>query len=132
METPMPRLFAIVLATASVAASAQNPSHAQVVQVTLADYRFVPPTIQLPAGKAVILRLRNAAEQPHEFAAPEFFRAAMVRAADTKSINKEGEAEVEPGKQVDIMLVAKAGTYHLQCNKPGHNALGMHGSIVVK
>lgn len=127
----MLKLLAIALA-ASVATPVQNPGEAQVVQVTLADYKFVPPTIELPAGKAVILRLTNAADQPHEFAAPEFFRAAMVRAADMKFINKEGEAEVEPGKQVDILLVPKAGTYHLQCNKPGHNALGMHGSIVVK
>jgi uncharacterized cupredoxin-like copper-binding protein len=127
----MLKLLAIALA-ASVATPVQNPGGAQVVQVTLADYKFVPPTIELPAGKAVILRLTNAADQPHEFAAPEFFRAAMVRAADMKFINKEGEAEVEPGKQVDILLVPKAGTYHLQCNKPGHNALGMRGSIVVK
>ena len=128
----MLKLFALALAAASVAAPAQNVRGAQIVKVTLADYKFVPPTIQLPAGKAVILRLANAADQPHEFAAPEFFRAAMVRQTDMKFINKEGEAEVEPGKQVNIMLVAKAGTYHLQCNKPGHNALGMHGSIVVK
>ena len=128
----MLKLFALALAAASVAAPAHNVRGAQIVKVTLADYKFVPPTIQLPAGKAVILRLVNAADQPHEFAAPEFFRAAMVRQTDMKFINKEGEAEVEPGKQVDIMLVAKAGTYHLQCNKPGHNALGMHGSIVVK
>jgi uncharacterized cupredoxin-like copper-binding protein len=128
----MLRLLALALASASVAAPAQTVRGAEVVKVTLADYKFVPPTIHLPAGKAVILRLANAAEQPHEFAAPEFFRAAMVRAADMKFINKEGEAEVEAGKQVDILLVPKAGTYHLQCNKPGHNALGMHGSIVVK
>ena len=129
----MLKSFAILLTAAAAAgAAAPTPRGAQVVSVTLADYKFVPPTIQLPAGKAIILRLSNAAAQPHEFAAPEFFRAAMVNAADAKLINKEGEAEVEPGKQVDIMLVAKAGTYHLQCNKPGHNALGMHGTIVVK
>lgn len=128
----MLKLITIALAAASIAAPAQNVRGAQIVKVTLADYKFMPPKIQLPAGKAVILRLSNAAEQPHEFAAPEFFRAAMVRETDMKFINKEGEAEVEPGKQVDIMLVPKAGTYHLQCNKPGHNALGMHGSIVVK
>jgi len=128
----MLKLFALALAAASVAAPGQNIRGAQIVKVALVDYKFVPPTIQVPAGKAVILRLDNTAEQPHEFAAPEFFRAAMVRASDMKFINDEGEAEVEPGKQVDIMLVAKAGTYHLQCNKPGHNALGMHGSIIVK
>src|SRR5690348_9861227 len=125
MEKLMVKLFAFALAAAALAAPAQNPRSAQVVKVTLADYRFVPPTIRLAAGKAVILRLTNAAAQPHEFAAPEFFRAAAVRASDAKLVNDEGEAEVAPGKQIEIMLVPKAGTYHLQCNKPGHNALGM-------
>jgi uncharacterized cupredoxin-like copper-binding protein len=116
----------------ATAGSAQNFSKAGVVQVTLADYHFTPSTVQLPAGKPIILRLSNAAGQPHEFAAPEFFRSAAVRPADAKFINKEGEAEVAGGKRVDIALVPKAGTYHLQCNKPGHVMLGMEGTIIVK
>lgn len=130
----MLRLLALALLTAAWSSPAPAPSfdHPRIVNVTLADYRFVPPAIQLAAGLPVILRLRNTASQPHEFAAPEFFRAARVRPGDSKLVNAQGEAEVQPGKQVDIGLVPRAGTYHLQCNKPGHVALGMHGSIVVK
>ena len=100
--------------------------------VKLVDYKFEPGAIQLVAGKPAILRLTNSAQQPHEFAAPEFFASATIRRADAKSINKEGEAEVAPGRHVDIALVPRAGTYHLQCNKPGHAALGMRGTIIVK
>lgn len=123
---------AVLAAAASSSASAQNFARAPVVQVRLADFKFIPPTVQIAAGKPVILRLTNVAEQEHEFAAPQFFSASAVRPGDAKSINKEGEAEVAPGAQVDIGLVAKAGTYHLQCNKPGHAQAGMQGTIVVK
>ena len=129
----MKRLLLVAIgAAAAAAAPAQNFSGAKVVNVTLADYKFIPSSIQLQAGKAVILKLSNAAGQPHEFAAPEFFRSANIRASDAKSVNREGEAEIAGGKQVTIALVPKAGTYHLQCNKPGHLMLGMEGTIVVK
>lgn len=100
--------------------------------VELVDYKFEPRAIHLAAGKPVVLRLTNSAQQPHEFAAPEFFASATIRPSDAKSINKEGEAEVAPGQHVDIALVPKSGTYHLQCNKPGHAALGMRGTIIAK
>jgi uncharacterized cupredoxin-like copper-binding protein len=128
----MRTFLALALLATATSVPAQDFSKAAVVNVTLADYKFMPMAIQLKAGRPVILRLRNAAEQPHEFAAPDFFRNATVRAADAKSINAEGEAEVQPGKQVDIALIPKAGSYSLQCNKPGHLALGMKGSIVVR
>lgn len=113
-------------------AAAQDFGKAGGQPVTLVDYKFEPSTIHLAAGKPTILRLTNTAQQPHEFAAPEFFAGATVRQSDAKSINKEGEAEVAPGQHVDIGLVPKAGTYHLQCNKPGHAARGMQGTIIVK
>jgi uncharacterized cupredoxin-like copper-binding protein len=128
----MRKLIPLLVVALASAGSAQNFSKASVVMVTLADYHFTPPTVQLTAGKPMILRLSNAAGQPHEFAAPEFFKAARIRPADAKFINGEGEAEVLGGRQVDIALVPKAGTYHLQCNKPGHVMLGMEGTIVVK
>ena len=128
----MRKLIPLLVLAIATAGSAQSFSKATVVNVGLADYHFIPPTIQLSAGKPIILRLSNTAGQPHEFAAPEFFKAATVRPADAKFINGEGEAEVLGGKRVDIALVPKAGTYHLQCNKPGHLILGMEGTIVVK
>lgn len=112
-------------------APGQNFGKATIQEVTLADYKFNPSEIHLSAGKPAILRLKNLAAQPHEFAAPEFFASATVRPADAKFINKEGEAELPGGKQVEIGLVPKAGTYHLQCNKPGHALLGMEGTIII-
>jgi uncharacterized cupredoxin-like copper-binding protein len=128
----MLKLIPLVALAIGAAAPAQDFSRAPVVKVTLADYKFMPMNVQLSAGKPVILRLSNTAEQPHEFAAPEFFKSAMIRTSDSKFVNGEGEAELPGGKQVDIALVPKAGTYHLQCNKPGHAILGMEGSIIVR
>jgi uncharacterized cupredoxin-like copper-binding protein len=121
-------LLALSLATP---ASAQNYNGAPVTGVTLADYKFTPSTVRLRAGKPIILRLSNLADQAHEFAAPEFFANAAIRPSDAKSVNKAGEAEIEPHKRVDIGLVPKTGTYHLQCNKPGHAQLGMQGTIII-
>jgi uncharacterized cupredoxin-like copper-binding protein len=128
----MRKLIPLLVVAMATAGSAQNFSKASVVKVTLADYHFNPPTVQLSAGKPIMLRLSNTAGQPHEFAAPEFFKAATIRPADAKFINGEGEVELFGGQQLDIALVPKAGTYHLQCNKPGHVILGMQGTIVVK
>jgi uncharacterized cupredoxin-like copper-binding protein len=127
-RTFLPLLVIVLIAPAS----AQDFGKASGEPVSLADYKFEPTTIRLSAGKPAILRLTNIAQQPHEFAAPEFFANAMIRSSDAQSINKEGEAEVAPGTHVDIGLVPKAGTYHLQCNKPGHAARGMQGTIIVK
>jgi uncharacterized cupredoxin-like copper-binding protein len=126
----IPASFA-VLAAAS-AAFAQDFSAARSASVTLQDYKFVPSVIQLSAGKPVVLNLSNAADQAHEFAAPEFFRSAAIDPAGAKLVNKEGEVELEGGTKAAIRLVPKAGTYHLQCNKPGHRAMGMQGTIIVK
>lgn len=125
---PLISLLALTLPTS---ASAQNFGGAQIVSVSLADYKFTPSTIHLSAGRPIILRLSNLADQPHEFAAPEFFAKAAIRPADAKKVNKEGEAELDPHKSVDIGLVPQTGTYHLQCNKPGHAQLGMQGTIII-
>ena len=124
--------LALVAVLMIAPAAARDIGKAAEQPVSLVDYKFEPGTIHLTAGKPVILRLTNSAQQPHEFAAPGFFTGATIRPSDAKSINKEGEAEVAPGQHVDITLVPKAGTYHLQCNKPGHAALGMRGTIIVK
>jgi uncharacterized cupredoxin-like copper-binding protein len=124
--------FALLGVLMITPATARDVGNATTQPVALVDYKFEPGAIHLAGGKPVILRLTNNAHQPHEFAAPEFFASATINPEDAKSINKEGEAEVAPGRHVDIRLVAKAGTYHLQCNKPGHAALGMRGTIIVK
>jgi uncharacterized cupredoxin-like copper-binding protein len=123
--------FALLAVLMIAPAAAREIGKAAEQPVNLVDYKFEPGTIHLTAGKPIILRLTNSAQQPHEFAAPAFFTSATIRPSDAKSINKEGEAEVAPGQHVDIALVPKAGTYHLQCNKPGHAALGMRGTIIV-
>ena len=124
--------FILLAAAAIAAAPASNFTGAPVVSVALSDYRFTPPDVRLAPGKPMILRLSNSAQQPHEFAAPAFFKAATIRPGDARLINKEGEVELAPGQRVDIHLMARPGTYDLRCNKPGHAAMGMRGAILVK
>lgn len=125
------KVVPLIALTSAGSASAQNFTGAPVAEVTLADFKFNPSTIRLSAQKPIVLRLVNLADQPHEFAAPEFFANAVIRPSDTKWVNKEGEVEINPHKQVWVGLVPKAGTYHLQCNKPGHAQAGMQGTIII-
>jgi uncharacterized cupredoxin-like copper-binding protein len=127
-----PGSLALLAALTIAPAAARDLGKPAAQPVNLVDYKFEPGAIRLAAGKPAVLRLTNSAQQPHEFAAPEFFASATVRPEDEKAINKEGEVELAPSQRVDIALVPKAGTYHLQCNKPGHAALGMRGTIIVK
>jgi uncharacterized cupredoxin-like copper-binding protein len=123
---------ALLAALPIAPAAADGLARAAGQRVELVDYKFKPGGIRLAAGKLVVLRLTNSAQQAHEFAAPEFFASATIRPGYAKFINKEGEVEVASGQHVDIALVPKAGAYHLRCNKPGHAALGMVGMIVVR
>jgi uncharacterized cupredoxin-like copper-binding protein len=123
----------------NVAASAVAPppaasidwSGAEVIAVRLTDFRFQPAEIALQHGKAYKLRLENAGKELHEFTAPKFFRAAVVRDA-AHVLSRDGqEVVVEPGRARDVDLIAAAaGIYELFC--ADHDWAGMTGRIVVR
>lgn len=105
-------------------------SHANVAVVAVSDFKFMPSTIHLRAGQPVILRLSNNAAEAHDFAAPAFFARAAIRPSDAAMI-RNGEIEMEARQTRAVGLVPVAGRYSLQCNKPGHAAMGMTGTIIV-
>lgn len=107
-----------------------NFSDAETVSVTLRSFAFEPSTIQLAAGKHYALRLTNSASSSHDFTAPEFFAASLVKPEDAATI-ADGEVEVAPGQTVVVHLVPAAGRYGLACTHTGHALLGMRGTIVV-
>ena len=100
-------------------------------RVELSNFDFVPHEIRLHAGRPYELVLVNAASGGHDFAAPEFFAAALVRAADAELV-AAGKVEVPGGETRTVHLVPHAGTYDLLCTHAGHALLGMKGSIVVE
>jgi hypothetical protein len=102
------RLISLAIASAAFAlgAQAQNAawSNAQPVEVALSNYKFTPKTLHLRQGQAYDLRLINNAAGGHSFAAPAFFAAAQVDAADAVSI-RNGKVELGPGEARDIRLI---------------------------
>lgn len=46
--------------------------------------------------------------------------------------DEKGVATLDPGKTATLMLDLKPGTYTFRCNIPGHDLLGMKGTLTVK
>jgi uncharacterized cupredoxin-like copper-binding protein len=120
----------ILFASAAAAQPAPDWSHAQRVDVTLANFSFSPKTIHLRAGRPVILHLANGSSGGHDFTAKQFFAASAVRAQDRAAI-RGGSVEVGKHRSVDLALVPRAGRYPLKCGHAFHRTFGMSGEIVV-
>ena len=113
------------LAPASV-----NFGSADEQRVELASFDFTPREIHLRAGRPYELVLTNVSSGGHDFAAPEFFAAALIKPEDAPLVG-EGEIEVPRMATRTVHLVPAAGTYDLVCTHTGHALLGMKGKIVV-
>jgi plastocyanin len=129
-----PALAAVLLLAATTAptALAQAPAdygRAAPVEVVLTSFSFTPTTLHLHAGVPVRLTVRDT-KGGHNFAAPEFFKAARLAPEDAGKV-RGGKIELEGGEAVTIRLIPAAGTYKLTCTHFLHTSFGMKGSIVV-
>ena len=116
--------------TAPAAASAQvDWSKADVVTVTMTEYRFDPDHLSFRHGVPYRLHLEDRGSEIHDFSAPDFFRAVSLR--DPGVLGSSGNSVVvKPGEHKDIDFVAlKPGTYELKC--ADHDWAGMTGMISV-
>jgi uncharacterized cupredoxin-like copper-binding protein len=111
--------------TASVDWSAAHP-----INVMLIDDKFVPDHLIFRHGVPYRLHLENHGKEMHEFTAPAFFAAAVVR--DPRQIANGGEdIVIQPGTAADVDLVPlKPGSYKLIC--ADHDWAGMTGEITVE
>jgi plastocyanin len=123
-------LALIAAAVAAAPAAAQDWTHAQRLEVRMANFSYTPKTIHLKAGQPVVLHLVNTASGGHDFTAPGFFAAAQVRPQD-RGLIEEGSVEFRGHETHDVALVPKAGRYPLKCSHAFHKTFGMTGEIVV-
>ncbi len=109
----------IVLAACGSAAGGATGDGTAVVKISLADFKFGPPSVQVPANSKVTLALTNTGSVEH-----------------TVTVEKLGVNLTVPpdGKRHDFAVgpFAQAGTYDLVCTVAGHKQLGMVGTFVVK
>ncbi len=101
---------------------------AQRVEVKLDSFSFTPSIVHLRAGQPVVLHLVNVSSGGHDFAAKEFFGAAIMR---DPGAAPGGRVELGGHDSRDVALVPRAGHYPLKCTHAFHKMFGMSGEIVV-
>ena len=124
-------LAAVAVTLAATSGSAQTPDYnrAAAVEIVLKSFSFTPAALHLRAGVPVRLTIRDE-KGGHNFAAPQFFKAAKIAPEDAAKI-RSGKIELKGGEAVTIRLVPAAGSYKLTCTHFLHTSFGMKGSIVV-
>jgi uncharacterized cupredoxin-like copper-binding protein len=116
----------VVLLLASACAPAAAPAAGAALpaeQITVTgtdDFRFNPSTITVKAGQPLEVTFQNGGEILHDFTVQEGQTKPTVI---TEEGGKSGTATV---------TYAKPGTYKFLCSQPGHDQLGMHGTITVQ
>ena len=116
----------VVLFVASACAPAAAPAAGAALppeQITVTgtdDFRFNPSTITVKAGQPLEVTFQNGGEILHDFTAQQGLSTPVVI---TEEGGKSGTATV---------TYAKPGTYKFLCSQPGHDQLGMHGTITVQ
>ena len=124
-----------LLLLASVAPARLQPaavdwSHAQPMNVLMVENSFIPDRLMFRHGIPYQLHLENRGKELHEFTAPAFLAAAVVRNPALLS-NGGREVVLQPGTSIDVDLVPlKPGTYDLTC--ADHDWDGMTGAITVE
>jgi uncharacterized cupredoxin-like copper-binding protein len=122
-------LSLLLLAVAIRAQPAVDWSQAQPVDVLMLDNRFVPDRLTLRHDVPYRLHLANHGKDLHEFTAPEFLAAAVLR--DPTVLANGHDIVVQPGSAVQVLLMPiKAGTFRLTC--ADHDWDGMVGEIIVE
>lgn len=101
-----------------------------VMTVTLSEFKFFPKILVLKSHTSYVLRFSNVGSSPHDFMAPEFFKASE-RGSGTRVVN--GRVQVDQGKVVDVVITSgAAGIFPVHCSYTGHSFMGMKGQIQVQ
>ncbi len=144
-------LAALVAALVPLPATAQGAGRTVEIQAT-DTMRFTPNRIEARAGDQLHVVLKDAGTMPksamaHNFvllkkgADPKAFADKSATARDTDFIAPSLKDQViastklvGPGETADATFAApqKPGDYTFICSFPGHFAVGMRGTLVVK
>lgn len=112
----------LALAAAAILSGGALAGQSGPVEITVEarkGFQFQPDRIEVPAGKKVILTLKNTTGvMGHNLHIAKF---------DVKT------KTITPGESDSLRFTAKeAGTYEFRCEVPGHAAAGMIGTLKVQ
>jgi uncharacterized cupredoxin-like copper-binding protein len=89
------------------------------IEVTLAEFAIEPSHLEAPAGTPLVFSIHNDGSAAHTF--------AVVASATTFET-----ASIAPGADVVLEVTPlEDGSYQVLCTVPGHDSLGMTGTLVV-
>ncbi len=106
---------------ATVAATTAAPAASgTTIAVELKDFAIALDKSTVTAGM-VTFTIKNTGPSPHNF--------SVLINGEEKGI---APTTLDPGKTATLTLDLKAGAYTYRCNIPGHDLLGMKGTLTVK
>ena len=123
------------------------PPISRTFQVTMRDYAFAPNAFTVTAGQRVRFVFRNASTRPHEAligdaAAQSAHDRLMVHGGGVGAMGGRGAigdmgglpvVDVAPGHTATLdYTFGSRGTLLIGCHEPGHYALGMRATVMVR
>src|SRR5712692_7052270 len=118
--TPLLLLIASACAPAAAPAAGAALPPEQITVTGTDDFRFSPATITVKAGQPLAVTFQNGGEILHDFTVQQGLAKPVVI---TEEGGKSGNATI---------TYDKPGAYKFFCSQPGHDQLGMHGTITVQ
>lgn len=103
--------------SATISMPAATPTTASVA-VTLVDFKIQPSTTTVASNAS--FAVTSEGPTPHNFTIRDASGALVLRSRDLRT----GESDTVSGQLA-------AGTYTFFCAFPGHESLGMHGTLTV-
>jgi len=107
---------------------------AKEVQVDMTEYQFNPAEINLSKCQPYLLKLSNRGQKGHDLNSPGFFKSIIAKDERSERIETYpfDEIDVGVGKQASLLFVPMTkGKFNFKCDKFGHAAHGMKGTISV-
>jgi len=126
---------ALTVGLGTAGATAGGSQASSSVGVVLKEWKLVPSTSSVPAGK-VTFRVVNRGTMEHEFVVLRTDRhhhVLPVKAAVAVETGRQGEiSRIAPGKVRSLTLSLKPGKYVLICNLLGHYKAGQYAALRVR
>jgi len=100
-------------------AASGEEAAASSIEVTLSEFAIEPSQLEAPAGTPLVFSIHNDGSAAHTFAV-----VASATTFETASIAAGTDAVLE-------VTPLEGGSYQVLCTVPGHDSLGMTGTLVV-
>jgi uncharacterized cupredoxin-like copper-binding protein len=115
-------LLSVLLAAAvlTAAALASGGAAGQQIKILAREFTYEPKEVQARPGE-IVFAVENAGAIEHNF---------LVDDASGRTVAKV--AVISPGETEQVRLTARAGTYQIYCDLPGHREAGMAGILRVR